>query len=283
MRRIGQPLALGGLVALASCTGGVRQPAPAPPISTAGPSAPPPASTAVSPPPYPVPAPSAPAVATDSAVFFERPNGALLRPGTFVYALFTRRDSLRTPHGLRTVVVSETTVGGIPSWLIADARTGTAVETRDSLYLARGDLSPERWVASIALAQLAVSFSRDSMFGGLQSYQGRASFAVPLPKGALLTAGMVDRMVELLPLAPGYRAAASLVQLEFGAPRVLPAELAVVGEESAVLLDRLVDCWVVSLRAGTLEERLWVSKEAPRVVKTEQQTSAGILTAVLQP
>jgi hypothetical protein len=44
-----------------------------------------------------------------------------------------------------------------------------------------------------------------------------------------------------------------------------------------------VDCWVVTLRGGTLEERLWVSKEGARVMKTEQATGLGVLTAVLQP
>jgi hypothetical protein len=94
---------------------------------------------------------------------------------------------------------------------------------------------------------------------------------------------MVDRIVELLPLAPGFRTGATIVLFEMGTPRVIPAELRVDREEPVALGDRTVDCWVVTLRAGPLEERLWVSKEAPRVVKTEQATGAGVLTAVLLP
>lgn len=222
-------------------------------------------------------------VPVESLPPFERPNGLLLRPGTFVYQLSLRRDTLVTPMGLRTVVVSEASVAGAPSWLIAETRTGTAVPTSDSLYLARADLSPGRWVATNGRSQLASSFSRDSMFVAMQTYQGRASFVTALPAGALLTPGMVDRVVELLPLAVGFRTGATLVFFELGTPRVIPAELRVDREEQLIVSGPPIDCWVVLLRAGPLEERLWVSKEGARVVKTEQATGVGVLTGVLQP
>ena len=222
-------------------------------------------------------------VAVESLPPFERPNGLLLRPGTLVYRLSSRRDTLVTPLGQRTVVVVETTFAGAPSWLIAESRTGTPVVTTDSLFLARADLSPTRWVATNGSAQLASSFSRDSMFVAMQSYQGRSSVVTPLPAGALLTAGMVERIVELLPLSVGFRAGATILLFEMGTPRAIPAELRVDGGEPVTLADRTVDCWVVTLRAGSLQERLWVSKEAPRVVKTEQTTGLGVLTATLQP
>jgi hypothetical protein len=222
-------------------------------------------------------------VAVESLPPFERPNGLLLRAGTFVYQLTSRRDTVVTPLGQRTVVVVETNFAGTPSWLIAESRTGTPVVTTDSLFLARPDLSPNRWLATNGGAQLASSFSRDSMFVAMQSYQGRASFVTPLPPGALLTPGMVERIVELLPLSVGFRAGATILLFEMGTPRVIPGELRVDREERLNLADRTVDCWVVTLRGGTLEERLWVSKEAPRVLKTEQATGLGVLTAVLQP
>jgi hypothetical protein len=222
-------------------------------------------------------------VPVESLPPFERPNGLLLRPGTLVYQLTSRRDTLVTPLGQRTVVVGETMFAGSPAWLIAESRTGTPVVTTDSLYLARPDLSPNRWLATSGSSQLASSFSRDSMFVAMQSYQGRASFVTPLPAGALLTPGMVERIVELLPLSLGFRTGATILLFEMGTPRVIPAELRVDREEPVTLADRTVDCWVVTLRGGTLEERLWVSKEVPRVVKTEQATGLGVLTGVLQP
>jgi hypothetical protein len=222
-------------------------------------------------------------VAVESLPPFERPNGLLLRPGTLVYQLTSRRDTVVTALGQRTVSVVETTFAGTPAWLIAESRTGTPVVTTDSLFLARPDLSPNRWLATSGSAQLASSFSHDSMFVAMQSYQGRASFVTPLPPGALLTAGMVERIVELLPLTIGFRTGATILLFEMGTPRAIPAELRVDREEPLKLPDRTVDCWVVTLRGGTLEELLWVSKEGPRVMKTEQATGLGVLTAVLQP
>jgi hypothetical protein len=119
------------------------------------------------------------------------------------------------------------------------------------------------------------------MYAAMQTYQGRSSFTAALPRGALLTPGMVDRVVELLPLEPGFRAGASLLLLEMGTPRTLPAELTVERDEGCALPDRPSDCWVVLLRSGMIQERLWVTKTAPRVVKTEQGTGTGLLTSVL--
>ena len=222
-------------------------------------------------------------VPVESLPPFARPNGLLLRPGTFTYSLSSRRDTLVTPLGQRSVVVTETNFAGSPAWLIAESRTGTAVTTTDSLYVARADLSPVRWTATNGKTQLASSFGPDSMFVAMQTYQGRASLVTPLPAGTLLTPGMVERIVELLPLEVGFRTGATILLFELGMPRAIPAELRVDQEEALVLPDRTVDCWVVILRAGTLEERLWVTKEAARVVKTEQATGAGVLTAVLSP
>ena len=92
--------------------------------------------------------PTPPAV--DTLPSFERPSGALLRPGTLIYALsLIRPAGDTTPLGRRTVSVSEAIIGGVPSWLIAESRVGTVVETTDSVTLVRADLAPERWSASI--------------------------------------------------------------------------------------------------------------------------------------
>src|SRR4051794_6327353 len=70
---------------------------------------------------------------TDSLPAFERPNGALLRPGTLTYQLTLQKpDGKVTPLGTRTVTVSEASPGGIPSWQIVEARVGTVVPTLDT-------------------------------------------------------------------------------------------------------------------------------------------------------
>jgi hypothetical protein len=239
-------------------------------------------------PPAPVlePVPDLPAVAptavTDSAGYFARPNGMLMHPDTATYTLELRRDTLLIPLGVRTVTVSESMLGGIPDWLVAESRTGTAIATYDSLHLRRADLAPVRWTARNGVSQIAVSFTADSMFAALQDYQGRGSFGAGLPPGALVTPAMVDRLLALVPLAVGYRSGASLVNIEERGPQAVAATLSVEGEEQVMLGAQVVDCWVVVLRTPTTEKRYWVQKSPQRVVKTERQIANGTLTEILQ-
>ncbi|MDB4887944.1 MAG: hypothetical protein JWN79_3382 [Gemmatimonadetes bacterium] len=214
---------------------------------------------------------------------FERPNGSLLRPGTVTYDLSSSRAGQLASLGTRTVQVSESTVAGMPAWLVTESRTGSAVATTDSLYLTRAELMPVRWSATSGRAVLGASFARDTAFGALQSYQGRASFTVGAAGSALVTPGMVERIVEMLPLHVGYHALASLLVVEMSAPRVQPAELVVDREEPLQLGDQVVACWVVTLRSGGAEEHLWVTKDSLRVVKTEQLIGGATLTALVHP
>ena len=223
----------------------------------------------------------APSAATDSAYPFQPPVGTPMRTGATSYRLSLIRDTGPSSLGVRTVEVTEAQLGGIPTWLIAEHRTGSAVPTADSLWLTRAELTPVRWVATIDRSQLGASFAHDSIFGALQNYAGRSSFAAPLLPGVLVTPGMTERILEMLPLRSGYRAAASLVLVDMGTPRALPAELVVEREERIRSASGDVDCWVVVLRAGVMEERLWVDKARRMVVRTEQETSAGRLISEL--
>lgn len=236
--------------------------------------------------PVPEPVPDLPAVTptavTDSAGYFARPNGMLMHPDTATYTLELRRDTVLVPLGARTVVVSASTLGGVPDWLVAESRTGTAIATYDSLHLRRVDLAPVRWTARNGVSQLAVSFTADSMFAALQDYQGRGSFAAGIPPGALITPAMVDRLLALVPLGAGYRSGASLVNIEERGPQAVPATISVEGEEQVMLGAQQVDCWLVVLRTPTTEKRYWVQKSPQRVVKTERQAANGTLTEVLQ-
>jgi hypothetical protein len=88
-------------------------------------------------------------------------------------------------------------------------------------------------------------------------------------------------VIELLPLANGYRAGASLLLVDVGTPRALPAEIVVEREERTRTSGGDVDCWVVLLRAGAMEERLWVDKSRRLVIRTEQRSSAGTVVGEL--
>jgi hypothetical protein len=266
------------LLACAACGPMGRQPVP-PPVQTPAPRPP------VSSPAQPA-APQAaatPVPSADSRVVLERANGALLRPGVARYQLTLSRAGQTIPLGTRTVEVAEATIGGTAGWLLAETRAGSAVPTSDSLWLTRATLAPVRWAAAIGAARMAASFTQDSVFGAVQTYQGRSSFVTPLPAAALLTDGMVDRLVEMLPLRLGYRSAASLLRLEFGARRSVPAELVVERDERVRVGGAEVDCWVVALRAGALEERRWVTKGDARVVRTVQALPDGVLVGERVP
>ena len=217
----------------------------------------------------------APSPATDSVYPFQPPIGAPMRTGATTYRLSLLRDAGPRSLGERTVEVTETQLGGIATWLIAERRTGSAVPTTDSLWLTRAELTPVRWVGTIERTQLAASFAHDSIFGALQNYAGRSSFAAPMLPGVLVTPGMTERILEMLPLRSGYRAAASLLLVDMGTPRALPAEIAVEREERIRTPSGDADCWVVLVRAGAMEERLWVEKGRRLVVRTEQITSMG--------
>lgn len=229
------------------------------------------------------PASVPPSVAMDSLASFERPNGALMRPGTLLYALsLVKPAGDVVPLGVRTVVVSDAAIGGHAGWLIADARTGTVVPTSDSVFLARADLMVERWSASIGRSQLGASFTRDSAFGAVQTYQGRTSFSIAVPANVLPSAASLERVLELLPLRDGYRATASLLLVEGGAPRVVPAEILVERLEGVAIGGQTVEAWRVALRWEAMQQRLWVTRADSRVVRTEQALSSGVLVSELK-
>jgi hypothetical protein len=218
---------------------------------------------------------------TDSLLPFERPVGVPMRTESLTYRLSLARAAGETSLGTRSIEVNESILGGIETWLITERRMGSAVPTADSLWLSRAELTPVRWVAAIDRTQLAASFSHDSIFGAFQNYAGRTSFASSVLPGVLVTPGMTERIIEMLPLRTGYRAAASLLLVDMGTPRALPAELGVEREERLRTSAGEVDCWVVLLRAGAMEERLWVDKARRLVVRTEQVTAAGRLVGEL--
>ena len=231
---------------------------------------------------------SAPVVTTpvsvDTIPAFERPNGALLRPGSLVYLLtLILSNGELIPLGTRTVTVSEVSAGGTASWLIAESRNGTVVETTDSVTLTRADLAPVRWSATIGTARFAASFTRDSMFGGVDTYQGRASFGVATPANALLSAGMVERIIEMLSLRAGYKASAALMVVEGQTPRAMPAEIVLDAIDTVTVGSQAVECWRVVLRTASTEERFWVARDGARVVRSEQSLATGVLRAELRP
>jgi hypothetical protein len=104
-----------------------------------------------------------------------------------------------------------------------------------------------------------------------------------VPANVLLSAGMVERVIELLPLRDGYRAGVSLLLVDGLEPRVVPAEIIVERSEQVTAANGAVDAWRVALRWGAMEQRLWIARDGTRVVRTEQALTDGVLISLLQP
>ena len=106
---------------------------------------------------------------------------------------------------------------------------------------------------------------------------------------ALLVSGLaapfagrwIDRRGARALMTFGSCLGASLLLVDTGTPRALPAELTVEREERVLTALGEADCWVVLLRAGAMEERLWVEKSRRAVVRTEQATAVGKVVADL--
>ena len=128
-----------------------------------------------------------------------------------------------------------------------------------------------------------MSFTRDTAYGVLQNYQGRASFVVGVPANVLLSASYTERLLEMLPLKEGYRAAATLLVVGGATPTLMPAELAVEREEDVQVDTRRIRAWRVALRSGPIEARYWVSRDGTRVVRAEQGLSEGLMVSTLTP
>ena len=86
----------------------------------------------------------------------------------------------------------------------------------------------------------------------------------------------------MLPLAEGYRAAATLLVVGGPTPTLMPAEIIVEREEDADVNGRHIRAWRVALRTGAIEARYWVSRDGTRVVRTEQALAEGVMISVQQ-
>jgi hypothetical protein len=121
------------------------------------------------------------------------------------------------------------------------------------------------------------------VFGVVQNYQGRSSFVLGIPGNLLLSGSHAERLLEMLPLAEGYRVAAMMLVIGGAQPVLAPAELVVEREEDVDVNGRSVRAWRVALRSGAIEARYWVSRDSTRIVRTEQALPSGLMVGTLVP
>lgn len=195
----------------------------------------------------------------------QRPDTVVHRDSIWVH------DSLSVPIGGRTISAGQATYQGSPAWLLLETRTTERGLATDSLLVRREDLRPLHWGATLGPARLSAEFVSDTaLFGATSGPTGRRSVVAAVPQGALISGAMLETMLRLLPLQPGWRDSTVAVSVTLGSNLLLPTTLSVVRQESVSVPAGTFDCWVVDARAAGAETFYWVSRQNPVVVRSIQ-------------
>ena len=177
--------------------------------------------------------------------------------------------------GQRDVSFLPAQYGGNPVWLLVETRTGI-VPAAESLYLAP-DMRPVHWSSSLGAARLGAEFAGDSIFGATTTPAARHSLLLVGRPDLLVSMAMIEALLPMLPLAPGWADSAAVLTVDAASGAVLPAELSVVAEEE-IRVDSVTmrPSWVVSVRAEEGSELLWVDKESGEILRVQQQLPAHV-------
>ena len=210
-------------------------------------------------------------------------HGAPMRTGSWKYGqwlIHPAGDSIAL--GTRAVAVNAAVLAGSPVWQIAEERRGTMLETADTVTLLQSDLSPQHWAARIGTAQVGAAFTHDSVFGAIETYRGRSSFTAAIPPGIILSAAMLECLVEVLPLDRGYHITASVLTVA-DAPRVMTADITVEDEESVRVGAGVIAAWRVNVRTEDTLALLWISRAEHRVVRKDETIRGDHLVSAVLP
>lgn len=224
---------------------------------------------AQNPPAAPPPvAPVTPAASLATGVRYHV-DATKLSPGEYVYQTTLERDVSTTVLGTRTVSVAQATYAGLPVWQLTETRAGDGVPAADTVYADLGDLHPIHWSSMLGRARIALEFRGDSVYGALSGPSTRRSIVTGVPQGTLVSAGMLESELRLLPLQPAWEDSATTLAITLGDNTLLPTRIAVIGEDHVRVPAGQFDCWVVAVHAGDTARGLyWVTKQDPIVVRS---------------
>jgi hypothetical protein len=192
-------------------------------------------------------------------------NASTLAPGQFVYQTTLERDSGTAVLGFRTVSVT---------WLLLETRIGDGIPASDSLFAGFADLHPIHWSSTLGEARLGAEFRGDTLFGGTTAPAGRRSMIAAVPSGTLVNAAMLETILRLLPLQAGWEDSTTMLSVSLNGNVVLPARLAVIGEDRVRVPAGTFDCWVVAVHADPARGLYWVTKRDPIVVRSSVDVPA---------
>jgi hypothetical protein len=164
-------------------------------------------------------------------------------------------------------------------WLLVESRSGT-VASIDSIVLA-ADLRPVRWRGKIGPATLDLEFTSDSVTGSLRAGNAGGRIAAAVPPDAVGAASVLEVLAPLLTLTPEWSDSVHALAIDFGGASVEPVELQVMAEDSVSAGGPMRSAWILSLRSGAKETRLWVDRENGEVVRAQQLLPSRVGTTLV--
>lgn len=198
-------------------------------------------------------------------------RAAELRPGTWTYDIVARVDGEEQKIGTRALVIEQATLDGRPAWLIAESSWTSGASMSDSLFVDRATLRPLRRALHMGGARLVADFDADSARGSIRTSSGASSpFAAAVPKGSVISSGMLEVLLRLSPLASEWFARADLVVIgSAGRTHTNTTTLRVTGAEAVSVPAGRFDAWTVSsTTADGRAQRLWLSRDGGWVVRS---------------
>lgn len=184
------------------------------------------------------------------------------------------RDSTVT-IGQREVALGSAAYAGAPAWLLIETRTGL-VPAIESLYVA-ADMRPLHWSSILGAARLGVEFVGDSIYGATSAPGGRRNIVLAGRPDLVASTPMIEALLPLLPLSAQWTDSVGVLAVDVASSVVIPAELAVIGEEELQIDSASVrPNWVVVLRAESRNVLFWVDKETGAVQRVQQTLPAHV-------
>lgn len=171
--------------------------------------------------------------------------------------------------GQRELALDTASYAGVPGWLLVETRSGV-VPAAESLYLAP-ELRPIHWSSALGAARLGVEFVGDSIYGATTSPMGKQNIVIAGRPDLLVSGAMVETLIPLLPLTSSWTDSVGVFAVDAATSAVLPAELAVIGEEN-LMVDTVAQrpAWVVALRAGPRHVLYWIDRETGAALRIDQ-------------
>ncbi|HXY31719.1 MAG TPA: hypothetical protein VEI06_13495 [Gemmatimonadaceae bacterium] len=192
---------------------------------------------------------------------------AQLTPGKWLYSVQMRSGGTANQLGHRTLEVVSSAYDGAPAWLVVDSRETRTFSLAESLYVAKSDLAPQHRIAHSAEDDVVAHYTRDSIVTTFAGQSGVKRVALPNEPSLVASLAFLEPLMQIEPLAEGWHATAPIVfvgPVEHG--RTL-LDLSVVGSDATLIPDGQFDAWVVSVKVGDSEEKLWVRKSDRVVIK----------------